>query len=127
MQNSQLYEAIGGADSIRRIVDAFIDEVLHRPDVDHLRHLYRNVDMELYREHLFEFLSGWLGGPALYTQRHGIPMLRENHRNIPINDAAAEEWMLCMKTALDQAVDNHSAYLKIEGALMRMAESLKNS
>ena len=127
MQNSHLYESIGGAEAVRSIVDLFIDEIENRPGVDHLRDLYKNVDMTVYRERLFEFLCGWLGGPALYTQRHGIPMLRENHRSIPINDSAADEWMTCMKAALDKAVYDHSVHLKIEGALMRMAESLKNS
>ncbi|WP_231960287.1 globin domain-containing protein [Tepidimonas fonticaldi] len=27
------------------------------------------------RQNLFEFLSGWLGGPPLYAQKHGHPRL----------------------------------------------------
>ena len=35
------------------------------------------------REKLFMFLSGWLGGPQLYVEKHGHPMLRARHLPFP--------------------------------------------
>jgi hemoglobin len=31
------------------------------------------------RQKFFEYLSGWLGGPALYETKYGHPRLRARH------------------------------------------------
>jgi hemoglobin len=54
------------------------------------------------REKLYEYLSGWLGGPPLYTAKRGHPQLRRRHLPFPIGTPQAEEWMRCMRKALDQ-------------------------
>ena len=53
---------------------------------------------------LYEFLSGWLGGPQLYVEKHGEPRLRARHQPFAIGDAERNQWLLCMRTALDDVV-----------------------
>ncbi len=74
-----------------------------------------------------EFLSGWLGGPALYQERHGMPMLRESHRSIPITGDMAESWVLCMRQTLRATVEDEELMLRLDGLFTHMAESLRNA
>ena len=52
---------------------------------------------------LFEYLSGWLGGPNLYVDKRGHPRLRARHLPFAIGEAEAAEWMRCMRLAFDDA------------------------
>jgi hemoglobin len=60
-------------------------------------------DLTSSREKLFLFLVGWTGGPPLYVERYGHPMLRARHLPFPIGQSEAEAWVWCM----DQALDEH--------------------
>lgn len=92
------YEAIGGEAVVRKLVTRFYDHMsdsfptlraMHPPDDAHSR------------EKLYEFLTGWLGGPQLYTAKHGHPRLRARHMPFPIDGAAVKDWLACMGLALD--------------------------
>lgn len=92
------YEMIGGADTLARLVDAFYDLVARHPD---LAPLFPE-DFTEVKERQYQFLTQFLGGPALYTERHGHPMLRARHMRFPIGPVQAEAWLACMKTAMDK-------------------------
>ena len=96
------------------------------PSFGQLRALYTPEGIKRYDSRMREFLSGWLGGPALYQERHGLPMLRESHRAIPIDRALMQEWMRVMRMALNEAVADPALRLRLEGAFARMSESLIN-
>ena len=51
---------------------------------------------------LFDFLSGWLGGPQRYIEKHGHPMLRRRHFPYAIGPQERDEWLLCMRLALEE-------------------------
>ena len=56
-----MYELLGGAEGIRSIVDHFYD-LMDRPGFEPIRTMHA-ADLSPTRVALFEFLSGWLGGP----------------------------------------------------------------
>lgn len=118
-----LYERIGGAEGIERLVAAHVAVVESSPECSPLRALHGEA-LGHYAERLAEFLSGWLGGPALYLERHGIPMLREGHRRIPIDETLADLWMHSMRCALERTVPDAALYLELEGVFGHMASSL---
>ena len=72
------YELIGGEEAVRALVERFYDLMELDPDFAKLRAVHGST-LEHAREKLFMFLSGWLGGPGLYTERFGHPMLRARH------------------------------------------------
>lgn len=123
---SSLYAAIGGEEGIARLVAAYVRILKENPTVGELRSLYTPEGISRYDSRMREFLSGWLGGPALYQERHGLPMLRESHRAIPIDRALMREWMRVMRMALQEAVSDPALRLRLEGAFARMSESLIN-
>lgn len=92
------YDALGGDTAVRALADAFYDQMeSHAPDVRALH----PQDLTETRQKFYEFLSGWLGGPQLYIQRHGHPRLRMRHNPFPIDTAAADQWLGAMSRALD--------------------------
>jgi hemoglobin len=58
-------------------------------------------DLTGSREKLFMFLSGWLGGPQLYVEKHGHPMLRARHLPFSIGAPERDAWIACMKQAME--------------------------
>jgi len=54
------------------------------------------------RQTFFEFLSGWLGGPALYVNKYGHPRLRARHLPFAINTRMRDQWLHCMYQVLDE-------------------------
>ena len=93
------YDAIGGEHAVRALVDTFYDRI--RDTSPLLKDMHPPDDAES-RDKLFEFLSGWLGGPQLYTAKRGHPRLRMRHMPFAIDDNAVSEWLRCMTEAIDQ-------------------------
>ena len=92
------YEEIGGEDGVRRLVETFYDRV--DAESPTLRAMLPRDDTGS-RQKLFEFLSGWLGGPQLYIERRGHPRMRLRHLPFAIGAAEAQEWLRCMGEAMD--------------------------
>lgn len=93
-----LYEQIGGAETLFRLVDIFYDLVKEHPDLAPLF----PVDFTEVKERQYQFLTQFLGGPTLYSDKHGHPMLRARHMQFPIGPTQAEAWLACMKEAMDR-------------------------
>jgi len=93
------FEAIGGEEAVRSLVDAFYDHMDSDPKAKTIRAMHE--DLSVSRNKLFWFLCGWLGGPSLYVERFGHPRLRQRHAAFAIDDAARDAWMTCMRSAMD--------------------------
>jgi hemoglobin len=91
-----LYEAIGGADAIREVVTRFYPKVLAHPLLSPL--FPKDIDPVIEKQYLF--LSQFLGGPSLYSEQYGHPMMRARHLPFPITPERAEAWLECMSAAL---------------------------
>ena len=92
------YDIIGGAETLSRLVDTFYDLVKQNPDIGPLF----PDDLSDVKERQYQFLTQFLGGPPLYTERHGHPMLRARHLRFPIGVKQAEAWLNCMQQAMDK-------------------------
>ncbi|HSK07659.1 MAG TPA: globin [Acidimicrobiia bacterium] len=85
------YHELGGDDAVRALVEAFYDLIEAESPV--LRAMLPS-NTATSRQKLYEFLSGWLGGPPLYMERRGHPRLRLRHMPFDIGSFEASEWML---------------------------------
>ncbi|WP_020679855.1 group II truncated hemoglobin [Marinobacterium rhizophilum] len=95
------YQATGGIAGIRRLVDAFYDQMESLPEAAEIRALHpRNLDES--RDKLSCFLSGWLGGPKLYREKYGPISIPAAHAHLGIGSQERDAWLLCMEKALDQ-------------------------
>ena len=94
------YEALGAEEGVRSLVEAFYDRIDLESPV--LRAMLPRDDSTSRRK-LFEYLSGWLGGPDLYVNERGHPRLRMRHLPFAIGEEEAREWMRCMGLAMEDA------------------------
>jgi hemoglobin len=93
-----LYESMGGAETISRLVDAFYNRVAVHPE---LKPLFPD-DFTEVRRRQYMFLTQFFGGPPLYTEEFGHPMLRARHMSFPITPSRAKAWLSCMSAAMDE-------------------------
>ena len=91
------YEAIG-EDTLHSLVDTFYGLVAQHPD---LAPIFPNDLSEIARKQK-QFLTQYLGGPPIYTDEHGHPMMRARHLPFPITPTRATAWLSCMKQAMDK-------------------------
>jgi hemoglobin len=93
------FEQLGGETGIRTLVDRFYDLMDTAPEAVHVRALHA-ANLKVSREKLYLFLTGWTGGPPLYVERFGHPMLRQRHFPFAIGAVERDEWLWCMEQAL---------------------------
>lgn len=89
---------MGGDAVVRALTETFYD-IIER-DSPVLRAMLPE-DTSGSRRKLYQFLSGWTGGPPLYWEEHGHPRLRLRHVAFPIDREAADEWARVMREAVD--------------------------
>jgi len=119
------YEMIGGEGTLRAIVDRFYDLMELEPRYAQLRAVHGST-LEHAREKLFMFLSGWLGGPPLYVERFGHPMLRARHLPFAIGIVERDQWMACMGQALEEMEVPEPLRLGLLGNLFKTADWMRN-
>ncbi len=93
------FEALGGEEPIRSIVDRFYDII--NADAPRLRAMLPNDDA-VSRDKLFAYLVEWSGGPALYTPERGHPRMKMRHDPFPIGAHEVSEWLRCFAQSLDE-------------------------
>jgi hemoglobin len=120
------YERIGGAVGVRRLVTRFYGLMADQPHARTILQMHP-ADLASSREKLYEFLSGWLGGPQLYMERRGHPRLRMRHLPFAVDDAARDAWMACMRQALEDCVEDALLKEQLRGSFQRMADHLRNA
>jgi hemoglobin len=119
------YEQIGGAAGVRTLVDRFYDLMDSLPEVGRIRALHA-ASLRGSREKLYLFLSGWLGGPGLYQQKYGQPMLRRRHLPFPIGREERDQWLLCMNRALEETVTDEGLRKHLGRAFFQVADHMRN-
>ncbi|WP_019005594.1 globin [Cohnella laeviribosi] len=98
MNFNTIYEAAGGAPAIREIVEKFYPKVQAHPL---LAPLFPE-DIRPVMEKQYQFLTQFFGGPPLYSDEHGHPMMRARHLPFPITKERADAWLDCMRRALSE-------------------------
>ena len=86
---------------MRALVNRFYDLVESAPEAAALRHVH-GPSLESAREKLTLYLTGWTGGPPVYVQQYGHPMLRARHLPFSIGVKERDEWLWCMERALGE-------------------------
>lgn len=100
-----VYEAIGGEGGVRKLVDCFYELMETLPEGQAARAIHP-ADLSDSKQKLFEYFSGWLGGPQLFVERRGPPMLRARHLHAPIAAPEIESWLFCFMRAWREVVGN---------------------
>lgn len=119
------FEALGGIEKIRELVERFYDVMDSDPKAAGIRAMHK-PDLTEAREKLFMFLSGWTGGPQLYIERYGHPMLRKRHLPFVIGEEERDQWMYCMVRALHDTGVEEPVMVRLAEALWDVADFMRN-
>ncbi len=119
------YEQLGGEQGVRRLVDHFYDLMEQDPELRELRAMHA-PDLTAMRQKLFEFMSGWLGGPPLYFERADSACIVSAHRPFAIGTRERDQWLTAMYRALGETSVNEQTRELLRAALHRMAEAFRN-
>jgi len=119
------YELLGGDAKVRELVERFYDLMDFEPKYARLRAVHGST-LASAREKLYMFLSGWLGGPALYTDRFGHPMLRARHLPFAIGATERDQWMACMVQAMEEVEVPQDLRNALESAFFKTADWMRN-
>lgn len=119
------YERIGGAGKVRALVTRFYQIMDELPESHGIRKLHPS-SLRGSEEKLYEFLSGWMGGPQLYVEKYGHPMLRARHLPFPIADSERDQWMMCMTQALQDVVADEKLRDELTAAFAKVADHMRN-
>ena len=119
------FDRLGGAEVVRRLVERFYDLMDELPEAYGVRKLH-SQDLAGSREKLTDFLTGWAGGPPLYVSKYGHPRLRARHLPFAIGTSEREQWLLCMRRALDEVVEDAALRGELLDAFGRVADHMRN-
>ena len=119
------YEIIGGEKGVRELVNRFYDYMDELEEAKEIRGLHAR-SLRVSRDKLFLFLSGWLGGPALYVQKYGHPRLRARHLPFSIGIRERDQWMHCMRRALDDMGLEKTFRDRLEQSFLSTADFMRN-
>lgn len=119
------YELLGGEQGVRRLAEVFYDVMDELTEADDIRKMHAANLVEI-KEKLYEYLSGWLGGPPLYADKHGV-CLTKPHKPYAIGPAERDQWLLCMDEALNRVGASTEVKAMLKGPMYAIADAIRNT
>lgn len=95
--NPAIYARMGEANIFKMLEDFYIE--LGKSEI---KHLFPS-DMKEASKKSGAFFVFLLGGPPLYQERHGSPMMRQRHMAFTIDENARQVWLDCFRKTLIDA------------------------
>lgn len=124
-QQQSAYQLVGGETKLRELVDRFYDLMDLEPEFAGIRALHP-ASLDGSRDKLFWFLSGWMGGPDLYIERHGHPRLRARHLPYPIASSERDQWLRCMAWAMQDVGLDRTLQERLMESFYQTADWMRN-
>jgi hemoglobin len=119
------YELLGGDDGVKRLAYAFYQAMDQLPAANGIRQMHAQSLTDV-SEKLYQYLSGWLGGPGLYQEKFGTVCLTKPHKPYAIGEAERDQWLLCMDKALDDIGASDEVRTLMKQPVYRLADFIKN-
>lgn len=119
------YELVGGEAGVRCLTDRFYALMASVPQFAELRAMHPE-DLQGSNDKLFMFLSGWFGGPDLFVQQFGHPMLRARHMPFAIGTVERDQWVACMILAMEDIGLDAALRQKLTENFFNTADFMRN-
>ena len=119
------YQLMGGETVLLNLVDRFYFYMDTLPETKGIRKMHAR-SLSNAKDKLFKFLSGWLGGPDLFIQEFGHPMLRRRHFPFVIGLSERNQWMTCMNKAMAEIPMDDVLRKRLLEALEQLATHMIN-
>lgn len=119
------YHKIGEEQGIDTLVTRFYHHMDTLESAKECRELH-GKSLDSAAQKLKMFLSGWLGGPSLYIQKYGHPRMRKRHFPFAIGTLERDQWLLCMREAMNDMKLEPEFDQYLWQAFRRFAEHMRN-
>ncbi len=96
--NQSPYQMLG-EEGVRRLANEFYRAMDETQEAADIRAMH-GKSLDEISQKLFEYLSGWLGGPSLYADKYGTVCLTDPHKGYAIGESERDQWLHCMDLAL---------------------------
>lgn len=116
-----IYERIGQA-TLYEMIDIFYRYVAQD---DRINHLFPGDFEETARKQK-QFMTQFLGGPTLFSDEHGHPMMRARHMNFQIGEFEKIAWLENMTRAAHEVEMEEDIRAYLLQRLTLTAEHMKN-
>lgn len=120
-----LFERIGGASTIDKLVELFYERMDTLPEAANIRRMHAR-DLGQTKEVLKRYFGEWMGGPKLYSAERGHPRLRQRHMPFKIGEAERDAWLLCMRGAIEATIHDEAAANELWMNLVKLADWMRN-
>ncbi len=119
------YARLGGEAVLRALVRRFYALMETLPEAAATRAVHP-ASLASAEQKLFEYLSGWLGGPPLFTDKYGHPRLRARHLHAPIDTPEIAGWLACFRQAWAETVDDAALGAAVLPQVENLAQHMRN-
>lgn len=124
-QTITLYEAIGGDPAVAALTARFYELMATRPEGAAALAVHP-PDLTNAHDRLYDYLTGYLGGPPIYQEKYGHPMLRRRHFVAEIGPEERDSWLACFRQALDETIVNPALREIVWQPIERLAHHMQN-
>lgn len=100
--NSEIFELMGSENIVQMLEDFYLE--LEKSEI---RDMFPD-DMPAASRKSAAYFIGLCGGPPLYHQLYGNPMLRRRHMPFAIDENAQQVWLNCFEKILTNAPEKYS-------------------
>lgn len=114
------YVRLGGEAGVRRLVERFYEFMDTLPEAGTIRAMHA-ADLSPMVDKLAVFLTGWMGGPERYSERFGRVIIPAAHQPFSIGSEERDQWLRCMRCALESVQAEHELIELLMPAFGQMA------
>jgi hemoglobin len=125
MSEISLYDRLGSEAGVQRLVTLFYDHMDSHKAAKHIRSLHQ-AELSDSRQKLFEYFSGWFGGPQLFVNKYGHPRLKARHNHVTIGLEDRDAWLVCLYAAMDEMSLDKNLYKDLVEKIEPMADHMRN-
>ena len=112
-------------DGIQELSNAFYDIMDSLPEAAGVRAMHAD-DLDPMKIKLAQYLTGWMGGPPLYSEKYGTVCMTTPHQHYHIGPQERDQWLLCMDKALEQIGASDELLEMLKVPMFRIADAVRN-
>ncbi len=112
-------------DGIQELANAFYDLMDTLPEAGGVRAMHAE-DLGPMKIKLAEYLTGWMGGPPVYSEKYGTICMTSPHEHYHIGPQERDQWLLCMDRALEQINASDELVEMLKVPMYRIADAVRN-
>ena len=115
-----------GDEGVKALANAFYDVMDELPEAASIRRMHGD-SLDDIKQKLYEYLSGWMGGPGIYHEKYNTICMTKPHASYPIGERERNQWLMCMNRALERIDASEELKAMLKDPMFQVAEAIRNA